>query len=79
MRIKKYTSLYIHQNRNGGFKKFLANDIVPVKYLFNHHSFCNPEWCHSKVLYNKIDELILSKKNKWYVIYDAANNNNLSN
>ena len=67
LRTKKYTSLYIHQNRTGDFSSFLANAMAPVEHLFNNHSFCNPEWCYSKALEDKIDEIIVLKKPKWYV------------
>ena len=62
LRIKKYTSLYIHQNRTRDFSSFLTNAMVPVEHLFDNHSFCNPEWCYSKALEDKIDEIILLKK-----------------
>ena len=41
LRIKKYTSLYIHQNRSVDFKQFVSNAMAPVVHLFNDHSFCN--------------------------------------
>ena len=64
LRLKKYTSLYIHQNRTGDFKDFVSNAMVPVEHLFNEHSFCNPEWCYSKAIEQKVDEVIVFKKTK---------------
>ena len=64
LRLKKYTSLYIHQNRTGDFKEFVSNAMAPVEHLFNEHSFCNPEWCYSKAIEQKVDEVIVFKKTK---------------
>ena len=43
IRIKKYTSCYIVQNREGDFKKFVANVLAPIEHLFNEHSYCDAE------------------------------------
>ena len=64
LRIKKYTSLYIHQNRTGDFKHFVANAMAPVEHLFNEHSFCSAQWWWSKELQQQVDKIITHKKNK---------------
>ena len=58
MRHKKYTSCYIHQNRNGDLKKFVRNMIAPVKHLFNDHSFCDPAWCWSKDVQQNVEKIL---------------------
>ena len=61
MRIKKYTSCYIIQNREGDFKKFVANALAPIEHLFNEHTYCDAEWCWSKEMDDKVHELLSTK------------------
>ena len=61
MRIKKYTSCYIVQNREGDFNKFVANVLAPIEHLFNEHSYCDAEWCWSKEMDEKVHEILSTK------------------
>ena len=63
MRIKKYTSCYIVQNREGDFNKFVANALAPIEHLFNEHSYCDAEWCWSKEMDEKVHEILTTKTN----------------
>jgi hypothetical protein len=58
---KNYTSCYIIQNREGDFKKFVANALAPIKHLFNEHTYCDVEWCWSKEMDEKVHELLSTK------------------
>ena len=58
MRLKKYTSCYIHQNQNGDLNKFVSNAIAPVEHLFNDHSFCDPAWYWSKDVEQNVEKIL---------------------
>ena len=58
MRIKKHTSCYIMQNREGEFKKFVKNALAPLEHVFNNHAFCDAAWCWSKEMAEKVDEVL---------------------
>jgi hypothetical protein len=64
MRIKKYTSCYIMQNRQGCFKKFVANATAPIEHLFNNHIYCDSSWCWSREIEDKVHEIISMRNNK---------------
>ena len=63
LRIKKYTSLYVFQNRTGSFDKFVNNALAPVEHLFNEHSFCDSAWCWSRELEEQVDKILVHKMN----------------
>ena len=63
MRIKKYTSYHIMQNRQDNLEKFVANATAPIEHLFNNHIYCDSSWCWSREIEDKVDEII-SMRNK---------------
>jgi hypothetical protein len=58
MRIKKYTSFYIMQHRQGDLKKFVQNARAPIEHLFNEHAYCDASWCWAKDIEEKRSEII---------------------
>ena len=64
LRLKKYVSCYISQNRNGDFDKFVSNAKAPVEHLFDNHEFCDDSWCYAKDISNKTHQIILSSSQK---------------
>ena len=56
--IKRYTSYYIHQNRNKPLAKLIANSKAPVEHLFNDHTWCDPSWCWAKEVSVKKDQIM---------------------
>ena len=62
LRLKKYFSCYINQNRSISFQYFRDNAFAPAEHLFDNHEFCDAAWCWSKDLMEKSHLLI---KTKW--------------
>ena len=50
LRVKKYTSCYIYQNRNAPLEDLIKRARAPIEHLFNVHEWCDPEWCWAKSL-----------------------------
>ena len=61
MCIKKYTSFYIMQNRQGDFKKFVENARAPIEHLFYEHAYCDASWCWAKDIEQKKNEIIQNR------------------
>ena len=61
LRIKKYIGYYIFQNRNKDFDTFVQNAVAPIEHMFNGHSFCDPSWCSSKEIEEKVHNMLSSK------------------
>ena len=62
LRLKKYISCYILQNRNGDFDKFVANAKAPVEHLFDNHEFCDESWCYAKELTCRTEQLVVQSQ-----------------
>ena len=63
LRLKKYFSLYISQNKNKGFKQFKKNINAPVEHLFDNHCFCDSSWCWAKSVDDFMHENIVQTVN----------------
>ena len=64
IRIKRYTSYYIRQNRTKPLSEFVANAKAPIEHLFNDHTWCDSSWCWSKQLIESKELIINSIRNK---------------
>ena len=69
MRIKKYTSCYIIQNRTKDIGRFVHNAVALIEHLLNEHSFCDASWCCNKEISEKSKEImeIRMKKRTTYL------------
>ena len=57
LRIKKYYSFYVKQNRGEGIDELMKNRMCPIDHLFDDHTNCNPTWCEKKrIEIEKINE-----------------------
>ena len=48
LRLKKYYSYYIKQNRHKTMKDLRENSMAPLFHLFDDHHLCDPSWCHKR-------------------------------
>ena len=64
LRIKKYYSLYISQNKTKHFDEFVANARAPIEHLFDNHVFCDPTWCWAKTINDKLHNAITKTVNE---------------
>ena len=55
LRMKKYYSYYIKQNRTKDLEYIMKYDMAPLFHLFDQHHLCDSSWCHKKSELDKID------------------------
>ena len=53
LRMKKYYSYFIKQNRSNTLEYLLAHAMAPLDHLFGNHHLCNANWCHCKSIEDK--------------------------
>ena len=58
LRLKKYFSLYIAQNKMKPFEEFVTNAKAPIEHLFQDHTFCDESWCYAKSISQKLHNTI---------------------
>ena len=50
LRMKKYYSYYIKQNRSKPLEWLEANAMAPLNHLFGNHTLCSSNWCTCKAM-----------------------------
>ena len=48
MRLKKYYSYFIKQNRHTSLDYLREHSMAPLYHLFDTHHLCDPNWCHKR-------------------------------
>ena len=71
LRLKKYFSLYLSQNKQKTFNEFKQNINTPVEHLFSNYCFCDSTWCWIKSVDDFVHENIVQT-------YNSQNNNDIS-
>ena len=54
LRLKKYLTLYLSQNKHKPVDKFKQNINAPAEHLFGNHCFCDSTWCWA----NSVDDFV---------------------
>ena len=58
LRVKKYISCYIYQNKSSPLEDLVKRARAPIEHLFNVHKWCDPEWCWSKSLDDQQEKMM---------------------
>ena len=45
LRVKKYTSCYIYQNKKTPLNDLVQHARAPIEHMFNVHEWFDAEWC----------------------------------
>ena len=53
LRIKKYYSFYVKQNRKYGIDALMEKRYCPIDHLFDDHMNCDALWCEKKRIENE--------------------------
>ena len=64
LRLKKYFSFYISQNKHKSFDEFKRNIRSPIEHLFGDHTYCDSSWCWAKDYDDFVHKSIIDKMEK---------------
>ena len=53
LRMKKYYSYFIRQNRTKSIDFLVANAMAPLNHFFGNHDLCSSNWCSCKAAIEK--------------------------
>ena len=48
LRLKKYYSYYIKNNRQKSVEDIMDHIMAPLDHIFDDHKYCNSRWCHKE-------------------------------
>lgn len=60
LRIKKYYSFYVKQNRKYGIDALMAKRYCPIDHLFDDHLNCDALWCEKKRIENEKESSLVT-------------------
>ena len=64
LRIKKYFSYFIKQNRALGIDELMDKRMCPIEHLFDCHDKCDPLWCERMLESDEGKKLLLMTSKK---------------
>ena len=79
LRIKKYYSIYISQNKTKSFQDFVSNCRAPIEHFFDDHTSCDPTWCWAKSIDERLHHAITKTVNEKNISVDEPTPDTIPN